>query len=135
MKLTSTVGLLTISTLVSTSPAEAQSFSNASDFVSPSGLTTIYNGMTLLRYGTAGYVSNGFKGYITPVSTYSYESSRVVNGRFGDSKGREGCRGSIVVKFSYDGAPRMDATWKVQAHYPGKRCNSIGKVFTVNDLR
>jgi len=135
MKLTSIVGLLTINTLVFTSPAQSQSFYNPSDFVSPSGLTTVYNGTTLLRHGTAGYITNGFKGYITPVSTYAYEDTRVVNGRFGDSKGREGCRGSIVVKFSYDGAPRMDATWKVQGHYPGKRCNSIGKVFTVNDLR
>lgn len=79
MKLNSIASLLTISALVPTSPAQAQTFYHASDLVSSSGLTTAYDGITRLRYGTAGYISN--------------EDIRVVNGQFGNSKGHESCPG------------------------------------------
>ncbi len=87
MKLNSITSLLTISALVPTSPAQAQTFYHASDFVRPAGLTAVYDGIIPLRYKTVGYISE--------------EDSRVVNGQFGDSKGHEICLGSIVVKFSY----------------------------------
>lgn len=87
-------------------------------------------------YQKAGtyHIAGGVSGVLYPTNcTGGSDASPTF--KFVDVSGSENCVGRMVIGLPYEGAEHFYSEWIVDGAVRGYRCSTVGKTFTIRDMR